>query len=120
MTNVAGPREQRYLAGSAIERMIFWVPHTGSISMGISILSYNGGVSLGIIADAGLVPDPERIAEEFDREFMRMLAELGTEGDKSATVAATQFCAGRTVKGRQCHNKPLAGSAYCRIHQPPS
>ncbi|MBK8049706.1 MAG: wax ester/triacylglycerol synthase family O-acyltransferase [Anaerolineales bacterium] len=117
MTNVAGPREPRYLAGSAIDRMIFWVPHPGSIGMGISILSYNGGVSLGIIADAGLVPDPEHIAAEFDREFQRLLAAVRVDG-KTLPAAEEQHCAGRTVKGQPCRNHPLAGSTYCRVHQP--
>jgi hypothetical protein len=39
------------------------------MGLGISILSYNGGVMLGIATDAGLVPDPERIVENFKVEF---------------------------------------------------
>ena len=45
MTNVAGPRQPLYLAGCDLDRMMFWVPHTGSLGMGISILSYNGLVT---------------------------------------------------------------------------
>ena len=70
MTNVAGPREALYLAGAPIERMMFWVPHPGrQLGMGISIMSYRGFATLGIIADARLVPDPQAIAALFDREF---------------------------------------------------
>jgi WS/DGAT/MGAT family acyltransferase len=70
MTNVAGPREKLYLAGAEIERMMFWVPHPGrQLGMGISIMSYRGFATLGIIADAHLVPDPQTIAALFDREF---------------------------------------------------
>jgi len=75
MTNVAGPRKTLYLAGVPIDRLMFWVPHPGrQLGMGISILSYRGAASLAVIADAGLVPDPETIAREFNREFARMLA----------------------------------------------
>ena len=42
MTNVPGPREPLYLAGSRIQDMMFWVPSPGSLSLGISILSYAG------------------------------------------------------------------------------
>ena len=43
---------------------MFWVPQSGRLGLGISILSYNGEVMVGVASDAGLVPDPERIVEE--------------------------------------------------------
>jgi hypothetical protein len=53
---------------------MFWVPHPGKeLGMGISILSYRGSATLGVIADAHLVPDPEAITQEFAREFKAML-----------------------------------------------
>ena len=59
MTNVIGPREPRYLAGVPLEALIFWVPKTGGLALGVSILSYAGQVRLGVITDQGLAPDPE-------------------------------------------------------------
>ena len=74
MTNVAGPRETVYLAGVAIERMMFWVPHPGrQLGMGISIFSYRGKATLSVIADARLIPDPQTITHKFNREFAAML-----------------------------------------------
>jgi NO-binding membrane sensor protein with MHYT domain len=74
MSNVAGPRTALYLAGVPIERMMYWVPHPGQqLGMGISIMSYRGMASLTVIADARLVPDPEAITRQFDREFKTML-----------------------------------------------
>lgn len=113
MTNVAGPRTPLYLAGRPVDRMTFWVPHPADLGMGISILSYNDAVTLGIVADAGLVPDPERIADEFNREFDRLCAEVN--GVQPQPVS---HCAATTAAGRACKNKPLTGSAYCRMHQP--
>jgi len=73
MTNVVGPKEKVYLAGVPVDQMLFWVPHPGKeLGVGISILSYRGMASLAVIADAGLVPDPEAITDEFNREFGRM------------------------------------------------
>jgi WS/DGAT/MGAT family acyltransferase len=73
MTNVAGPKDAVYLAGVPVDQIMFWVPHPGKeLGMGISILSYRGMASLAVIADAGLVPDPEAITDEFNREFRRM------------------------------------------------
>jgi hypothetical protein len=69
LTNVPGPREPLYMAGRRIDKVMFWVPQSGHMGLGISILSYAGGVLLGIATDAGLVPDPERIVEAFKVEF---------------------------------------------------
>jgi len=69
MTNVRGPTEQLYLAGNRIKNIMFWVPQSGRLGMGISIMSYCGQVTLGVITDAGLVPDPQTITEAFEREF---------------------------------------------------
>lgn len=68
ITNVPGPREPYSLAGQLIRRVMFWVP-TARLGLGISILSYNGEVQIGVLADAGLVPDPERIVVAFHQEM---------------------------------------------------
>jgi diacylglycerol O-acyltransferase / wax synthase len=74
MTNVAGPRQPLYFAGSAIDRIMFWVPHPGKqLGMGVSIFSYNGAVSLAVVSDKHLLPDPEAITERFSRQFAEML-----------------------------------------------
>jgi diacylglycerol O-acyltransferase / wax synthase len=69
MTNVPGPRETLYLAGAPIRGIQFWVPQSGRLGLGISILSYAGQVTIGIATDAALVPDPEKIVAAFHDEF---------------------------------------------------
>jgi len=69
MTNVPGPAHPLYFAGKEVVEQDFWVPQSGGIGMGVSILSYNGKVQFGIITDKGLVPDPENIIERFGDEF---------------------------------------------------
>jgi WS/DGAT/MGAT family acyltransferase len=63
MTNVPGPPMPLYMAGQKIEGLMFWVPQSGRVSLGISIISYANKVFLGIASDAGLVPDPDLILE---------------------------------------------------------
>lgn len=90
MTNVAGPRETLYLAGVPIDRVMFWVPHPGrELGMGVSILSYKGHATLAVIADARLVPDPEAITAQFQREFDAMLAQVRRHAKKPAPRRAT-------------------------------
>lgn len=72
-TNVPGPQQPLYMAGAPISEMMFWVPQTGSIGMGISILSYNGRVQFGLIADARLVPDPDDVVGRFAGELDKLV-----------------------------------------------
>ena len=74
MTNVVGPADALYLAGVPIDRILPWAPHPGKqLGMAVSILSYRGTASLTVIGDALLVPDPETITAEFNREFKKLL-----------------------------------------------
>jgi len=76
MTNVPGPQQPLYFAGRRLEEIMFWVPQSGNIGLGVSILSYNGGVQFGLITDAGFVPDPEQIIARFRTEFDKLLLAL--------------------------------------------
>ncbi|MDJ0839352.1 MAG: wax ester/triacylglycerol synthase family O-acyltransferase [Acidobacteriota bacterium] len=69
MTNVPGPRQPLYLAGQKIDNIMFWVPQSGRVGLGVSIFSYNGQVRLGVATDADLVPDPQNIIEGFYEEM---------------------------------------------------
>jgi len=73
MTNVPGPQLPLYFAGAAIDSMMFWVPQSGDIGMGVSILSYNGQVQFGLVTDRGLCPDPNRVIERFAPEFDKLV-----------------------------------------------
>jgi diacylglycerol O-acyltransferase len=61
MTNVPGPRQPIYFAGSKVDGILGWVPASGSIGMGVCIFSYDGGVTIGLQVDPRLVPDPDTI-----------------------------------------------------------
>jgi WS/DGAT/MGAT family acyltransferase len=73
LTNVPGPQKPLYLAGSRVRDMMFWVPQNGSIGLGVSVLSYDGKVFFGVIADRKRVPDPRRIIERFQPEFEKLV-----------------------------------------------
>lgn len=73
MTNVPGPQQPLYLAGSRLGEVMFWVPQAGEIGMGLSILSFDGKVQFGLITDAALVPDPDAIVGRIAPEFEKLL-----------------------------------------------
>ena len=72
-TNVPGPQQPLYMAGCTLRDIMFWVPQTGSIGLGLSILSYRGKVHFGLIADARLIPDPDAVVRRFGEEFDKLL-----------------------------------------------
>jgi len=69
LTSVPGPSRPLYVAGRAIDGFVFWVPQSGRLGVGISIMTYAGQVRVGVTADAGLVPDPEAIIAGFEEEL---------------------------------------------------
>lgn len=74
ISNVVGPPTPISIAGVAIDQLMFWVPYPGrELGMGISVLSYCGMVTLAVITDAHLVPDPQAITDLFNAEFSAML-----------------------------------------------
>jgi WS/DGAT/MGAT family acyltransferase len=73
MTNVPGPQQRLFLAGASVASMMFWVPQSGDIGMGVSILSYDGAVQFGVVTDQGLCPDPDRLIERFAPEFEQLV-----------------------------------------------
>lgn len=72
MTNVPGPREKLKFCGATLEQNLVWVPQSGTVGLGVSILSYGGGVQFGVISDATLCPDPQNIIARFEPEFAKL------------------------------------------------
>jgi len=93
-TNVPGPQQPLFMAGVEVRELMFWVPQTGSIGLGLSIISYNGRVHFGVVGDSKRVRDPDAIVQRFASEFEKLLLialmedwdeEIGA-GDAAATM----------------------------------
>jgi len=76
MTNVPGSQQQLYLAGAKLAQQMVWVPQSGDVGMGVSILSYNDGVQFGLMTDKKFVPDPGTIVARFAPEFEKLVMTL--------------------------------------------
>jgi hypothetical protein len=64
-----------YFAGVKVTDLLAWVPTGGSISVGVSVISYDGAVTVALQTAASVVPDPERLISAFADE-MRGLKQL--------------------------------------------
>jgi diacylglycerol O-acyltransferase / wax synthase len=74
MTNVPGPRVPVSIGGSPISTIMVWAPTSGHLGLSVAILSYCDSIAVGLVVDAALIPDPDRIIEDIERE----VAALGT------------------------------------------
>ncbi len=125
MTNVPGPRAPLYMAGQAVQGIMFWVPAPGRLGLGVSIFSYAGSVLIGIATDARRVPDPDTLVEDFHAELEQMKrwtkppqrASKTTKKPRAAAPAEGR-CAAQTKAGQPCQNRALPGAEYCRRHAP--
>jgi len=72
-SNVPGPREPLSFRGVPASQVLFWVPQSGSIGIGVSMLSYNGRVQFGVIADKQLIPKPATLTAQMASEFDRLV-----------------------------------------------
>ena len=73
MTNVPGPPVPLTFCGSTLRQTMFWVPASGEIGVGVSILSYGGGVQFGLITDEALCATPQAVIDRFEPEFDKLL-----------------------------------------------
>jgi len=72
-SNLPGPTEPLRLAGAPISQILFWVPQAGSIGTGVSMLTYDGRVQFGVIADREMIPDPRELIKHMGAEFERLV-----------------------------------------------
>jgi len=121
MTNVPGPKEVRFFTGRPIKGLMFWVPQSGRLGLGVSILSYAGDVLVGIVTDAGLTPDPESIVDLIHEEFEELmdLVRMAKESDVEmmGEELTHEICRATTLSGSRCKNPVKTNSHYCHRHQ---
>lgn len=76
ITNVTGPESGRYMAGAKMKQLIGWVPQSGNVGIGICVLSYQGTIQLGLLADKKLVPDAGTMMKMFHPCFDELCSQI--------------------------------------------
>jgi diacylglycerol O-acyltransferase len=74
ISNVTGPRHSISVAGTRVNSLLFWVPTSGPVGVGLSLISYAGEIALGIMVDSKLVPDATRLRALLDEELQALPA----------------------------------------------
>jgi WS/DGAT/MGAT family acyltransferase len=77
VTNVPGPQFPLYLMGRELREINPMVPLAKGQALGIAIMSYNGRMNFGLLADWDAMPD----LDEFAADLQASLAELASAAD---------------------------------------
>ena len=88
LTNVPGPTEPVHVVGAPVTTLMFWVPQAGDIGLGLSLLSLNGTVRVGVTTDAAFVADPSVLADAFEAEFAALADEFGVPAGAASGQAS--------------------------------
>jgi hypothetical protein len=67
VTNVPGPQFPLYLLGRRLRELYPVVPLARRQALGIAVMSYDGRLGFGLLADYDAVPELESIARDLDR-----------------------------------------------------
>jgi WS/DGAT/MGAT family acyltransferase len=77
VTNVPGPQYPLYLLGRRLEALYPVVPLAGRQALGIAVVSYNGRLGFGLLADFDALPDLELIAAALELAIRRLARSAG-------------------------------------------
>ena len=107
VTNVPGPQFPLYLLGHRLRGLYPVVPLARRQALGIAVMSYDGRLGFGLLADYDAVPELEAIARDLDRA----IASLG----RAAGVLPTRQRGERPTNGG---NRPRNPPARARGNLP--
>jgi len=77
VTNVPGPQFPLYVLGRQLLALYPMVPLAENTALGIAIMSYNGQLNFGLVADFDAVPDAEALADELNAAIEELAGAAG-------------------------------------------
>ena len=90
VTNVPGPQFKLYLMGRALGRIYPQVPLIENAALGIAIMSYDGRIDFGLLADYDAVPDLDAVAAALDGAITELAEAAGAVPQPPARGARTE------------------------------
>ncbi len=90
VTNVPGPQFPLYLLGREMEEIVpvAFLPEDHALA--IAIISYNGKLDFGLLADYDALPDVEAIGHHLEASLAELLDAAGAAGEKPRRRAKTR------------------------------
>jgi hypothetical protein len=87
VTNIPGPQMPLYVLGRQLEDLFPVAFLPANHGLAIAIMSYNGGIDYGLLADYDALPDVDLVAEGID-EALQELLEAAHSQSRAAAKAA--------------------------------
>jgi WS/DGAT/MGAT family acyltransferase len=84
VTNVPGPQFPLYLLGRRLKALYPVVPLARRQALGIAIMSYDGHLGFGLLADYDALEQPDLIAKELRRSIKALARAASVDGKSSA------------------------------------
>ncbi|MGH2841094.1 MAG: WS/DGAT domain-containing protein, partial [Solirubrobacteraceae bacterium] len=83
VTNVPGPQFALYLMGRRLEALYPVIPLTGNHALGIAVLSYDGRLGFGLLADYDALPDLDELAAALRESLDALVAGASAYGRRA-------------------------------------
>ena len=96
VTNVPGPQFPLYLLGRELEAIYPMVPLAENTALGIAILSYNGQLNFGLVADYDALADVELLADELRDSIDELAVAAGAPPSPTGAAARAPGAEART------------------------
>jgi diacylglycerol O-acyltransferase / wax synthase len=96
VTNVPGPQHPLFMLGRELETMYPMVPLAENTALGIAILSYNGQLNFGLVADFDALADVEALEHE-----------LGAAIEETVSAARASGAPGNGARRRRSRQRAL-------------
>ncbi len=84
VTNVPGPQFPLYLLGHRLQALYPVVPLARRQALGIAVMSYDGQLGFGLLADYDALPELETVARELERAIAGLASAAGLGGPRGA------------------------------------
>jgi len=81
VTNVPGPQFPLFLLGRQLARLYPLVPIVENAALGIAIMSYNGRIDFGLLADYDALPDVDDVAAALEGAIGELAAAAGVSSE---------------------------------------
>jgi diacylglycerol O-acyltransferase / wax synthase len=78
VSNVRGPRSRLRLGGRTVTGLLPFGTPAGNVAVTFAVLSYAGTLTITVVVDPDVVPDPSPIAVGLEREFATLAERLAT------------------------------------------
>ena len=84
VTNVPGPQLTLYMLGRPLRRIYPLVPLAENCALGIAIMSYDGRIDFGLVADYDALPDLDALASGLEAEIATLTEAAGAPPEPRA------------------------------------